>query len=151
MDVKFFSICYCNQPEFGIKAKKTRLAMNWYSFLGQEYSFFNVIISCLIIMLKGIKKLKTFALWNPVKALPQILSCNYHCFAITLSLIKLNLLPQNRHWLKCLDKSLIWVCWNYILIPRNQSISCYLIKTHIIVILLYLEIPNTMYITYNDL
>ena len=30
---------------------------------------------------------------------------------------------------------------------KKQSISCYLIKTFIIAILLHLETPNTMYIT----
>ena len=33
-------------------------------------------------------------------------SCNYDQFTIAFPLIKLNLLPQNKHYQKCLDKSL---------------------------------------------
>ena len=44
-------------------------------------------------------------------ALPQTPCCNYNRFSIFFSFIKLNLLPQNGHCLKCLDKSLpIQVC-----------------------------------------
>ena len=35
------------------------------------------------------------------------------------------------------------------MLPWNPSISCYLIKTLLIVILLYLEAPSTIYITYK--
>ena len=39
--------------------------------------------------------------------LPQTQSCKNNRFAITFSLIKLNLLQKNGHWLKCLDKPLV--------------------------------------------
>ena len=53
LDVKFFP----TQPEVGILARKIRLVMNWYRFLGQECSFFNAIISYLIT-LKALKSKK---------------------------------------------------------------------------------------------
>ena len=106
------SPCECNilkvrslPKAIGVLARKNSLVMNWHSFSGQEYCFFNFIICCLI-PLKVLKSQKKFAPWNPASALPQILSCNYDSFATTVSLIKLNLLPQNRHWLKYLDKFL---------------------------------------------
>ena len=43
LGVKFFSVWYYTQPGVGILARKNRLAMNWYSFLGHEYNFFNAI------------------------------------------------------------------------------------------------------------
>ena len=76
--------------------RKNRLCMNWYIFLGHEYSIFNAIVNHLI----ALKTLKTNNLWgftprNPTRALPQTPSWNYDFFAIALFLIKLNLLPQS--------------------------------------------------------
>ena len=45
-------------------ASKNRLVMNWYSFLGRGYSFFNAIVSCLIDIQKRHTKMGLFwGLW----------------------------------------------------------------------------------------
>ena len=95
-------------------------------------------MSCkLFNRLKDIKKAKNFAHWNMAKALPQIPGCNYHCFAITLSFIKLNLFPQNGHWLKWLHKYInpclviLFLLSSYqflLLSNQNQSNSFYSIS-----------------------
>ena len=81
--------------------------MNWYNFLGQEYSFLNPIVSRLI----ALKTLKSQIIFGalplkPHKGSALDPSCNYDRFAIALCLTKLNLLPQNGHQLKWLHKSL---------------------------------------------
>ena len=87
-------------------ARKNRLVMNWYNFLGQEYSFLNPIVSRLI----ALKTLKSQIIFGalplkPHKGSALDTSCNYDRFAIALCLKKLNLLPQNGNQLKCLYKS----------------------------------------------
>ena len=68
LDLNFFA----TWPRVGLLARKSRLVMNWYSFLGREYSFFNAnakVFNCL----KDIEKPKSFLglySWNPTKALP---------------------------------------------------------------------------------
>ena len=64
--MKLFSMCYYNQPEVDILARRNRLDMNCYSFLDQEYSFFNVIVSCLIAL--KILKSEIFLTFWPLKA-----------------------------------------------------------------------------------
>ena len=105
--VRFFSTQHYTRPEVGILTRKNRLFMNCYSFLGHEYIFFNAIVSCLIALMT-LKSQKCLSLCpvKPTRALPQTPSCKNNHFAITFALIKLNLLPQNRHQLKCLGKSL---------------------------------------------
>ena len=44
--------------------------MNWYSFLGQEYSFFNVIVSCLIA-LKILKRQNILPPEIPLRLYPR--------------------------------------------------------------------------------
>ena len=50
-----------------------------------------------------------FIPWKPTKALAQTQNYNYNCFTIAFSLIKLDLIPQNRHLLNCLIKCLTGV------------------------------------------
>ena len=59
MGVRFISTWYYTRPGVGILARKNSLVMNWYSFLGHEYSFFNAIGGPLIA-LKTSKSLKSF-------------------------------------------------------------------------------------------
>ena len=82
-----------------ISPRKHRLVMNWYSFFDH------------LIALKTLKSLTFFGLtpWKPTRAMTKTPSYNYDQFTIAFPLIKLNLLPQNRHYLKCLDKSLTFV------------------------------------------
>ena len=47
-----------------------------------------------------------FIPWKPTKALAHTQNYNYDCFTIAFSLIKLNLIPQNRHLLNSLIKCL---------------------------------------------
>ena len=47
LDMRLFSRCYYTQPEVDILARRNRLDMNCYSFLGQEYSFF--LMSLLVV------------------------------------------------------------------------------------------------------
>ena len=103
-DEKFFPI----RPGVSLLARKNRLVMNWFSFLGQEYSFINPIVSCLITT----ETLKSQIIFGALNLRPNNSSAldpsrNYDCFAIAFSFIKLNLLPQKGHYLKCLDKSLL--------------------------------------------
>ena len=49
LGVRFFSMWYYTWSEVVILTKK-RVVMNWYSFLGHEYSFFNAIASRLIAL-----------------------------------------------------------------------------------------------------
>ena len=96
------------QPGVVILARKNRMVMNWYNFFGQEYSFFNPIVSCLI----ALKTLKSQIIFGALPLKPHKSSalnpcCNYDRFAIALSLIKFNLPLQNGYQLKCLDKSLL--------------------------------------------
>ena len=49
LGVRFFSMWYYTWSEVVILTKK-RVVMNWYSFLGHEYSFFNAISSRLIAL-----------------------------------------------------------------------------------------------------
>ena len=94
LDVKFLP----TWQGVGILARKNRLVMNWYSFLGQEYGFFNLIVSCLFT-LETLKSQISF--WvlplKPHKGSALDPSRNYDCFAIAFSFTKLNLLPQNGH------------------------------------------------------
>ena len=48
LDVRLFSTWHRTRPGVGILARKNRLVIHWYSFLGQEYSFFSAIVSCLM-------------------------------------------------------------------------------------------------------
>ena len=45
-----FSTWYYTQPGVGILVRKNSLVMNWYIFLGHEYSFSNAIGRCLIAL-----------------------------------------------------------------------------------------------------
>ena len=95
LSVRLFSTTYYTYPEAGILAKENRLVMKWYRFLDHKYSVFNSIISRLIA-LKILKSHKLFgAHKKPTRALPQTPNYNYDCFAITLSLRKLNLVEKN--------------------------------------------------------
>ena len=112
LDVRFFSMWYYTQREVDILTRRNRLVMNWYSFLGHEYSFFNAIVSHLFTL--KILKRHTFLGFLPPESPPGLCPRPQAVKAIALqslfSLIKLNLLPKNRHKLKCLDKSLIISC-----------------------------------------
>ena len=107
--MRFFSMCYYIQPEVDILTRRNWLAMNCYSFLGHEYcSFFDAIVSHLIAvkLLRSQKFSDLLALESP----PGLCLRSQPAKIITLqslfSLIKLNLLPKNRHSLKCLNKFL---------------------------------------------
>ena len=107
LGMKLFSTCYYNQPEVDILARRNRLDMNCYSFLDQEYSFLNVIVSCLIAL--KILKSEFFLTFWPLKAHHGSTSdpkLQKQLLAITFFPYRLNLLQKNGHRLKCLDKSL---------------------------------------------
>ena len=64
------------QPKVGILARKNKLLMIWYSFLGHEYSFFN-IITCYLIALKTLKPLKPHQEFLPETKLQLQSLCNH--------------------------------------------------------------------------
>ena len=45
---------YYTRAEVGISTRKNMFLMNWYSFLGHDYSFCNANVSCLIPLIKTI-------------------------------------------------------------------------------------------------
>ena len=61
--------------------------MNWFSFFGHEYIYFNAIV----IRSSTFDPLKAFQSSAPG---PR---CNYDHFAIAFSFINFNLLPPNGH------------------------------------------------------
>ena len=107
LGLRFFSMRYYTLQEIGILARKKRLVVKgWYSFLGHEYIFFNVIVSHLITLmtLKSQKYLSLFPvkahqIFAPDPKLQKQSLCNL------FFLIKLNHLLKNGHWSKCSDKS----------------------------------------------
>ena len=82
--------------------------MNCYSFLGHDYSLFNVIVSHLIALkiLKSQNSLKTHQESASDPKLQKTIALQS-----LFSLIRLNLLSKNGHRLKCLGKSLMLYCF----------------------------------------
>ena len=50
LSVRFFYMLYYTRLGVGVVANNNRLVMNWYSFLGHEYSYFNGFVSHLIAL-----------------------------------------------------------------------------------------------------
>ena len=106
--MRFFSTCHHTQLEADILVERNRLVMNCYSLLGHEYSFFNVILSCLIALkiLKGKFFLDLLVLESTPGVCLRPQAAKLIALQVLFSLIKVNLLSKNGHRLKWLDKSL---------------------------------------------
>ena len=110
--MRFFSMCYYIQPEVDILTRRNWLAMNCYSFLGHEYCFFFVFFDAIVSHLIAVKLLRSqkfsdlLALESPPGLCLRSQPAKIIALQSLFSLIKLNLLPKNRHSLKCLNKFL---------------------------------------------
>ena len=85
LNVTFSTWYYYTQPEVDILTRRNRFVINWYSFLGHEYSIFNAIVSRLITLkiLKRQNYLDLLTPESPPRLCPQIPSCKNSHFAIT--------------------------------------------------------------------